>query len=177
MRPTNAACSQVRSRCVRRIALAPSWPGVAAPAHSGRRSRPKGERRLPAKRRRSLDAVTSACSSPCRTAVRFQEPSDSHGRQATARQPRRLPLAFHPHRRRAVLQAPRVAPLLRQRPDRSCLQRRHRPTSDRPRHRDHDPQHLRPHLTERRGQDSWGCRGYGGRGVVRKANRHRRRRI
>ena len=51
------------------------------------------------------------------------------------------------------LQAPRTAPLLRQRPHRRRVRRRHRSARDGPRLGHHDAQHLRPPLADRRGQD------------------------
>lgn len=75
------------------------------------------------------------------------------GRHALARQPRRLPLAIHPHRRRPVVQAPRASPLLRKRPHRGRLRRGHRAAGDGPRISDHDAEHLRPPVAERRRQD------------------------
>ena len=79
------------------------------------------------------------------------------GRQAVARQPRRLPLALHPHRRRSQLQAPRTAALLRQRPHRRWVRRGHRPAGDGSRLGRHDVEHLRAPLADRRGQDPRRC--------------------
>ena len=73
-------------------------------------------------------------------------------RRADVRQRDHLALARHPQRRQAAARpAPRPAALLRLRPDRRWLRRRHRPARPRPLDRNDHAEHLQPPLAHRRG--------------------------
>ena len=84
------------------------------------------------------------------------------GRQAVARQSRRLPLALNPYGRGRRAQAARPPALLREWPDRRRRRRRHSAAGHGTRVRNDDVEHLRAPLAHSRRQDARCCLRDGG---------------